>query len=141
MNNYDEYYHDFEKLIDDFHETLHEYPIFSEQINEIYDNDIKEIDELVNKNDLYYLKKAINKLNNVIDYIKDTNYKINKLYSEFDKKVIKWSELELKQKDDKLLDKLNDNINKVNILIKSHDLKDIEEANKLLDENIKLIKG
>ena len=80
----DYYYHEFEKLQEDFHEVMHDYPLFKEDIDKIYDVDIKEINELLEKNDEFYLKKAIRKLEDVIDYVKDTSTNIDKEYDEDD---------------------------------------------------------
>ena len=110
----DYYYHKFEKLQDEFHQTMHDFPLFSEMIDKIYDKDIKEINDLLEKNDEYYLKKAIDKIDRLIDYVKDTSESIDREYDKFDK--------------------LNKRVNKANELIKSHDLDDIKEANKIMEK-------
>ena len=73
----DYYYHEFLELQKDFEKCLKDFPLFHEMIDEIYDNEIKEINELLEKNDEYYLKKAISKLQDVIDYIKKTSTNID----------------------------------------------------------------
>ena len=127
----------FEKLQEDFHEVIHDYPLFKEIIDNIYDKDIKEIEDLVNKNDEYYLKKAIDKLERLINYIKDTSTKITLEYKKFDKLVSEWNKQEFIDYSNEELDKINDKINKCNELIKSHDIKDIMEANNILEKLIK----
>ena len=52
----DYYYHELEKLEKELHDVLHEYPLFKEMLDEIFDKDLKEIDELLEKNDEFYLK-------------------------------------------------------------------------------------
>ena len=136
----DYYQKEFDKLTEEFHEVMHDYPLFKEDIDKIYDIDIKELNELLDKNDEYYLKKAIDKLKDLIKYIKDTSESIDKEYENFDKLAKIWEEVKIVTDDDKVLNKINDKVNKANKLIKSHDLKDIKEANKIMEELIKDIK-
>ena len=136
-----EYYHEkIKHLQDDFYDTLEEYPLFHEMIDEIYDRDIKEINELLEKNDEFYLKKVISKLEDVINYIKDTNRSINKEYDLFDKLSNRWQEIKINTYDDKYLDEINSQVDKANKFIKSHNLEDIKEANKIMQELIKKLK-
>ena len=133
----DYYYKEFEKLQEEFHEVTHHYLIFSEMIDEIEKKDIKEINELLSKNDEYYLKKAIDKLKRLISYIKSTSESIKGEYSKFDKLASTWENIKLINVDEKELSRINSEVRKANDLIKSHSLKDIEEANKILERLIK----
>ena len=72
----DYYYKEFEKLQNEFHEVMHHYPLFSSMIDEIEKRDIREINDLLDKNDEYYLKSAIDKLKKLINYIKTTSENI-----------------------------------------------------------------
>ena len=135
----DYYYKEFEKLQDEFHETLHHFPLFKEMIDDIFDKDIKEINELLEKNDEFYLKKAISKLEDLIKYIKDTSTSIDSEYQKFDKQARIWESKTISVSND-ILDKLNDKIKRSNLLIQSHDLKDLQYANKLLEEVLRYVK-
>ena len=48
----DYYYKEFEELTKDFEEYLKKYPLFSEMIDDIFDIDIKEINDEWNKHNL-----------------------------------------------------------------------------------------
>ena len=133
----DYYYKELEKLQEEFHEVMHDYPLFTETINHIEEYDIKEINELLEKNDEYYLKKAIDKLKSLISFIKNTSKKISNEYDKFDKLAGTWETIRLVNVDDKELSRINREIERANKLIKSHNLKDIEEANKILERLIK----
>ena len=133
----DYYYKELEKLQEEFHEVMHNYPLFSEDIDEIEKKDIKEINELLDKNDEYYLKSAISKLKDLINYIKTTSESIKKEYDKFDKLAGTWEKVILSNIDDKELSKINNEVRKANELIRSHNLKDISEANKILERLIK----
>ena len=135
----DYYYKEFEKLQDEFHEVIHHFPLFQEMIDDIFDKDIKEINELLEKNDEFYLKKAISKLEDLIKYIKDTSTSIDSEYQKFDKLAKIWENKTINVSSD-VLDKLNDKIKRSNSLIQSHNLKDLKEANKLLEEVLKYVK-
>ena len=137
MSRIEEYYKDFEKLQEEFHENMHEYPLFEEMIDDIYENDIKEINELLEKNDEFYLKKAIQKLENINDYIKDTSKKIDKLYKEYDNNAKIWNEIGPLNTTNDILNDLNSRLKKANELINSHDIKDLIEANKIMEKLIK----
>ena len=133
-----EYYHqEFENLQEEFHEVVHDYPLFKETIDEIYDNDIKEINELLDKDDEYYLKKAISKLKDLIKYIKDTSKSIDLEYEKFDSLAKTWDKIRVVNDDNEFLDRINTKVNKANELIKSHDLEEIKEANKIMESLIK----
>ena len=133
-----DYYHkELERLQEEFHEVMHHYPLFSEMIDEIEKRDIKEINDLLDKNDEYYLKSAIDKLKRLINFIKKTSVSIKNEYDKFDKLAGTWQEIELVNVDDKELTKINNQVNKANKLIRSHSLKDIEEANRILERLIK----
>ena len=136
----DYYQKEFLKLQEEFHEVMHHYPLFKEVIDKIYDKDIKEINTLLDKNDEYYLKQAISKLKDLIQYIKDTSACIDNEYEKFDKLARIWEEKEIVTDDNQFLDTLNNKVKKANELIKSHDLKEIREANKIMEELIKVTK-
>ena len=134
----DYYYQEFTKLQKDFHEVLHDYPLFSEMIDDIFEKDIKDINELLEKNDEFYLKKAIDKLKRLIDYIKNTSESIKKQYELFNKGARIWEKIELSDISEKELDNINSKVKKANDLIQSHDIKDLIEANKIMNELNKL---
>jgi hypothetical protein len=136
----DYYYKELDKLLEEFHEVMHDYSLFKEDIDQIEEKDIKEINELLEKNDEFYLKKAISKLKDLINYIKTTSISINKEYSRFSDLAKKWEKVELPIMDDKELDRINNQVFKANNLIKSHNLDDLKEANKIMEELIKMAK-
>lgn len=133
----DYYYKEFEKLQNEFHEVMHHYPLFSSMIDEIEKRDIREINDLLDKNDEYYLKSAIDKLKKLINYIKTTSENIKKEYDKFDKLAGTWETIKLVNVDERELSKINNEVRKANELIRSHNLKDISEANKILERLIK----
>ncbi len=133
----DYYYKQFLKLQEEFHEVLHDYPLFEETIKDIEEKDIKELNELLEKNDEYYLKKAISKLEDLILYIKNTSETIDKEYQKFDKLAKTWEKTIIAFATDSELNEINRKVKKANELIKSHYLKDIIEANKILEKLIK----
>ena len=133
------YYQEFEKWQKEFHQALHDYPLFREMIDEIYDRDIKEINDWLDKNDEFYLKKAIDKLKDLVEYIKNTSSKIDSEYEKFDQLARLWDKSEIKNLSEKELDNLNSQIEKANELIKSHDLKLIIEANKIMESILKRV--
>lgn len=132
----DYYYHEFEKKQEEFEEILHQYPLFQEMLDDLYEHDIKEINEFLEKNDEFYLKKALSKLDDIIKYIKDTSMSIDKEYEKFDLYAKKWEQMNFDEFNQKELDKLNIKIEKANELIQSHDLKKIKEANKIMESLI-----
>lgn len=136
----DYYYKELDKLLEEFHEVMHDYSLFKEDIDQIEEKDIKEINELLEKNDEFYLKKAISKLKDLINYIKTTSISINKEYSRFSDLAKKWEKVELPIMDDKELNRINNQVFKANNLIKSHNLDDLKEANKIMEELIKMAK-
>ena len=136
----DYYYKEFDKLQEELHEVMHDYPLFKEDIDEIEDKKIKEINELLDKNDEFYFKKAIDKLKDLIFYIKDTSNKINNEYKKFDKLARTCSKIEIHDISDIELHTINDKVVKANELIKSHKLIDLSYANKIMEELIKKYK-
>ena len=136
----DYYYHEFEELEKEFHEVMHDYPLFKEDIDRIYDVEIKEINEWLEKNDEFYLKKVNRKLKDLIEYIKNTSTSIDEEYQKFDKLASLWEKSTITSMDEKELDLLNEQINEANKLIKSHELKDIKEANKIMENVLKKAK-
>ena len=135
------YYQKVNKLLEEFHEVMHDYPLFKEDIDLIENRDIKEINELLEKEEEFYLKKAISKLDDLIKYIKETSETINKEYSSFSKLVDIWDKIELHNIDDKELNNINNKVIKKNNLIRSHNIKDLVEANRIMDELIKTAKA
>ena len=133
----EEYYKDFEKLQERFHEYMHEYPLFQEMIDKIYDRDIEEIHELLEKNDEYYLKKAISKLDNLNDYIKETSEEIDKQYKKYDSYAREWNDIGPLNINEDVLNDLNSRLKKANKLINCHNLEDIKEANRIMHSLIK----
>lgn len=135
------YYHEeLEKLIEEFHEVMHDYPLFKEEIDNIYDKDIKEINELLDKNDEFYLKKANSKLKDLIKYIKDTSVEIDNEYKLFDKLAKEWENIKIVRDDKDFLNKINGKVKRANNLIKSHDIKEIKEANSIMYDLLKDVK-
>ncbi len=133
----DYYIKEFNDLQKEFIETIKNYPLFHEMIDEIYDKDLKEINELLEKNDEYYLKDAINKLKKLIYYIKDTSEKITKEYEVFDKYSCEWEKIKFTNVDDKFLERINKKIQEANKYINHHNLADIKYANKIMYELLK----
>ena len=85
--------------------------------------------------------KAIKKLENVNDYIKNTSLEIEKLYNEYDKYARIWNELSPLNVSNDILDVMNEKIKKANELIKKTNIKDIKEANKIIASLIKEAKS
>ena len=133
----DYYYKEFDKLKEEFHEVMHDYPLFTETIEEIEEKDIKELNELLDKNDEFYLKKAIRKLEDLICFVKDTSTSIKNEYAKFDKLAGVWEKIKVVDVSEKELDIINSNVKKANELIKSHNIKELKEANKILETLIK----
>ena len=133
----DYYYKEFERLQKELHEVMHEYPLFREDIDEIEDKKIKEINELLDKNDDFYFKKAIDKLKDLISFIKETSTKTNDEYQKFDKLAYTWGKIKLINISENELNEINDKVCKANELIKSHQISDLVYANKIMEELIK----
>jgi len=137
----EELWGDFEKIQEEFHEVIENYPIFEEDIEKIFDKDIHEVEELIEKNDEYYLKKAIRKLEDLIEYIKDTSDNINKLYKEYDKLTDIWNKLEIKKEiSQRNLDRINEQVKRSNELIIAKNYEDVKEAVNLFSKTIKELK-
>ena len=136
----DYYIKEFNDLQEEFEKVLKDYPLFQEQIEDVYDNDIEEIHELIDKNDEFYLKKAIVKLKDVIENIKDKSQNIQKQYNLFDKQAKIWDKLTISNISDKELNNINNKIKKANSLIKSHNLDELIEANNIMEDIIKTLK-
>ncbi len=130
------YNKEWEKLQNEFHEVMHEYPLFTETINDIEEKNIKEINELLDKNDEFYLKKAISKLEDLIKFVKEISTGIKEEYDKFDKLASIWKKITIVNTDEKELEIINNNVKKANELIKSHELKDLKEANKIMEKLI-----
>ena len=133
----DYYYHEFQKLQEEFEQVIHDYPLFSEMIDTIEEKNIKEINELLEKNDEYYLKKAIDELERLIEFIKNTSESIKKEYDKFDNLAGIWEKITIKNADEKQIIDVNYQVKKANELIKSHNIKDLIEANKIMESLVK----
>ncbi len=133
----DYYYKEFLKLQDEFHEVMHDYPLFKETIEDIEEKDIKELNELLEKNDEYYLKEAIKKLENLIKYVKDTSITIKESYEKFDKLASVWEKVRVVNVSDKELAIINDKVRRANDYINNHDIKKIKEAINIMETLIK----
>ena len=133
----DYYYHEFEKLEEEFHDVISHYPLFKEMIDDIEKNDIKEINELLENDDEFYLKKAIRKIKDLIAYVKKTSLRIDEEYQKFDKLAKEWEKKKFDNLDDSSLKKINNQVKQANELIKSHDLNEIMEANKIMEKLLK----
>lgn len=133
----DYYYNEFSKLKNDFYDVIRDYPLFLEMVRDIEDKDIKEINELLDKNDEYYLKKAIDKLERLIDYVKDTSKTIQKEYEKFDKLAREWEKIEIVDATEKDLKTINDKVKKTNTLINKHTINDLKQANEIMHNLIK----
>ena len=132
---------DFNKLQEEFHETIENYPILEEDFNKIFDNDIKEIEELIDRDDEYYLKKAISKLEDLIKEIKVMSKDIKSIFDKYDSLTKTWNELEIKREiSQTLLDKINNQVKKSHELITKKNFKDVKEAYKLLNKSIEELK-
>ena len=125
-----------ECLEKDLHENLHEYPLFQEILDDIYDKRIPEIDKLLYKNEEFYYREAIKKLIKLNDYIKDTSKDIDKQYKLFDKQAIEWNKYVYINADKSIVDSMNEKSHKANKLINSHKIEDLHEANKIMHELI-----
>ena len=133
----DYYYKEFEKLQKEFHDVMHDYPLFKETIDDIEEKDIKELNELLEKRDEYYFKKAITKLKDLIIYIKETSTTIKTSYEKFDDLAKKWEKVRIVNVSEEELNDINRKVKKANELIKSHNIKDLLEANKIMELLIK----
>lgn len=130
-----------ENLQEEFHETIENYPILEEDFNKIFDKDLKEIEELLDKNDEYYLKKAISNLEDLIKYIKDMSFDIKNLFNQYDKLTKIWEDLEIKKEiSESKLRKINNLVRKSTDLINSHNYKDVKESINLFELAIKELK-
>ena len=125
-----------EELEKQLHENLHEYPLFQEILDDIYDKRIPEIDKLLCKNEEFYIKEAINKLVKLNDYIKETSKDIDKQYKLFDKQAIEWNKYNYINTDKATVDMMNEKSHKANKLINSHKVSDLHEANKIMHDLI-----
>ena len=132
----DYYQEEFLKLQKEFHDVMHDYPLFTETIKDIEEKNIKEINELLDKNDEFYLKQAISKLEDLINYIKNTSNMIKNEYQKFDKFASIWEKVKIVNVSEKELNEINKKVKKANELIKSHRIKDLIEANKIMEKLI-----
>ena len=133
----DYYYKEFEKLQKEFHEVMHDYPLFEEDILEIEEKRIKEINELLDKKDEYYFKQAISKLEDLILYVKQTSLSVKNEYDKFDRLATNWEKIHIINVSEKELKEVNSKVKKANELIKSHVLSDLKEANKIMENLIR----
>lgn len=132
---------EFNKKIEDFQYYMDKYPLLHKDIHFIYEKKIKEIEDLVDKNDEYYIKKAIKEIDNLNDFIKDRSTKTNDIFKEFEKLSDEWESIQIKDNIEKtIINKLNNNMKKSYELIKSEDFEDIVKAIELFRKTIKELK-
>ena len=129
-----------EELQDKLHENLHDYPLFQEILDDIYDKRIPEIEKLLYKNEEFYYREAINKLIKLNDYIKETSKDIDKQFKLFDKQATEWNKYNYINAEQYIVDMMNEKSHKANRLIKSHKVSDLHEANKIMHELIEKAK-
>ena len=133
MNNLIERINELEKKI---HENLHDYPLFKEILDDIYDNRIPEIDKLLIKNEEFYYREAIKKLINLNDYIVETSKDIDKQFKLYDKQATEWNKYVYINADRSIVEDMNEKSKEANRLINSHKVSDLHEANKIMHELI-----
>ena len=125
-----------DELEDKIHENLHDYPLFQETLDEIYDKRFPEIEKLLIKNEEFYIREAIKKLNKLNEYIINTSKEIDKQYKLFDKQCIEWNKYVYINADKDIVSSMNEKSHKANKLINSHKLEDLVEANKIMHDLI-----
>ena len=125
-----------EELEEKIHESLHEYPLFQETLDEIYEKRFPEIEKLLIKNEEFYIREAIKKLNKLNEYIVNTSKEIDKQYKLFDKQCIEWNKYVYINADKDIVSSMNEKSHKANKLINSHKLEDLVEANKIMHDLI-----
>ena len=123
-----------EELQDMIHENLHEYPLFQEMLDEIYDKKFPEIEKLLIKNEDFYIREAIKKLDKLNDYIVNTSKEIDKQYQIFDKQAEEWNKYTYINADQDIVNQMNERSRKANKLINSHKLEDLREANSIMKD-------
>ena len=133
MNNLIERINELEKKI---HENLHDYPLFKEILDDIYDKRIPEIDKLLIKNEEFYYREAIKKLINLNDYIVETSKDIDKQFKLYDKQATEWNKYVYINADRSIVEDMNEKSKEANRLINSHKVSDLHEANKIMHELI-----
>ena len=132
---------DFDKLQEEFHETIENYPILEDDFNKMFDNDIKEIEELIDCNDEYYLKKANSKLETMIKEIKKMSKDIKDIFDKYNSLTIIWNNLQIESEiSEKVLNRINKQVKTSYELITKKNYKDVEEAYKLLSKSIEELK-
>lgn len=130
------YYNEINNLIEEMYETLKKYPITKENIDKIFEDDLVDIQKLIDTNDEYYLKKAITKLKDLIENIKEINYYTEKYYNELDSLINKWKKIKLNVSKEEI-DIINKNIKKCNELLDTGEINDVIEIIKILNKLIK----
>jgi len=125
-----------EELQDMIHENLHEYPLFQEMLDEIYNKKFPEIEKLLIKNEEFYIREAIKKLDKLNEYIVNTSKEIEKQYQIFDKQALEWNKYTYINADQDIVDRMNEQSKKANNLINSHKLEDLREANSIMKDLI-----
>ena len=133
----DYYLKEFRKLQEEFHEVMHDYPLFSETLEDIEEHNIKDINELLEKNDEFYLKKAIAELKKLIEYVKSISTNITRQYEKFDKLAQVWEKIVISGVSEQQLNEINAKVRKANLLIEKHDIEALVEANQIMEELIK----
>lgn len=132
---------EFNYLQEEFHQTVHDYPILEEDFNNIFENDIKEIEELLDKNDEYYLKKANSKLEDLIKFIEEMSIDVKDIFEKYDSLTKEWNSLEIKKEiDSRKLSQINKQVQKSNELINRKNYHDVKDAYKILNNAVKELK-
>ena len=125
-----------EELKKMIHENLHEYPLFQEDLDEIYNKKFPEIEKLLIKNEEFYIREAITKLDKLNDYIVSTSKEVDKQYDTFDKLARDWNKYTYIDADEEIVARMNELSAKANRLISSHKLDDLREANRIMRDLI-----
>lgn len=129
---------EFARLQEEFHETMENNPILNDDFDYIMNILIAEIEELIAKNDEYYLKKANDKLEDIIKNVKEMSLDIKKIFIKYDKDSSKWNKIEIRDNvPKKVLEHLNEKVMEANRLITAKNYHDVKEASILLDKALK----
>ena len=137
----EELFLEFEKKQEEFHEVIEKHPLLIDDLNKIFDEDIEEIGKLLDKDDEYYLKKAIKNLTYLIEDVKEISTKTKKAFKRYEELTKIWGSIEINDKiTEKTLNKLNDNVAMANELITGTNLKSAEEAVIIFEKTIKELK-
>lgn len=123
---------DYYKIISDKQKELDDafdnYPVFNEKLKSIEKYELKTINEYVNQDDTYSLKKAINLIDDLIKDIISTSLGIDECYKEYDSLSREWSKINELDTSQEEVDKINEKLHECNELIQSHELDDLKDA-------------